>query len=306
MARNQQNDFTRLGCPGLGNLFYMAYKWFLVAYLSNRTFHISLPKQCNIGTLLQSQYFNWSFEDPTTKHAQWISIGDRVIGRRETKRINVLFGTSSLNQIFKAQVVIISADSRNTAPDHFLLNPAVKRQSTPLFQLTLKVRHGCIHRLLFSPAEELSRAVARHIVRAGAGVWSGVHVRLGDSQSGMVAKAHPDNRSPPRWHCAEEAVRDGGAYLAADSPHQVVLWKQRFGERVWTQKGVPKHTGFSAGVDRKTLLKVLVDFRVLCEAPQRFLTSRSSFSTEAFYCAFGEHSWTINHPKCEPYRPFLD
>lgn len=62
-------------------------------------------------------------------------------------------------------------------------------------------------------------------------------------------------------------------------------WKQRFGERVWTQKGAPKHTGFSSGVDRKTLLKVLVDFRVLCEAPQRFLTSRSSFSTEAFYCS---------------------
>lgn len=26
-------DFTRLGCPGLGNLFYMAYKWFLVTML---------------------------------------------------------------------------------------------------------------------------------------------------------------------------------------------------------------------------------------------------------------------------------
>eukprot|EP00668_Euglena_longa_P038668 GGOE01049719.1.p1 GENE.GGOE01049719.1~~GGOE01049719.1.p1 ORF type:complete len:356 (+),score=82.05 GGOE01049719.1:100-1167(+) len=303
-------DFTTRGCPGLGNLFYMAYRWFMVAYLCERAFFLRIPERCDVGTLLYSPFFDWRITG-TLGEAKTLVTVAHVLGSQKVRRLNQAFSSLPSQHFFPAKHMVVVAGTMDTTPIHILSNPHLvdRRSTSSLFQLTPAIRHGCIHHLLFTPRAALQRTIAQHLSTLGDDAV-GVHIRLGDTLSGLVPlrKNHRDKRDLPHWQCADEAMmHNRSGYVAADSAYQVPRWRVRYGAvRVSTEPGNPLHTAHSKNFSASNLRKVVVDFQVICHTALRFLTASSSFSTEAFYCAFGERSWTINHPRCVPFAPHLD
>ena len=53
------------------------------------------------------------------------------------------------------------------------------------------------------------------------------------------------------------------------------------------------------------MLKVIVDFEVLCAADVKILTLNSTFSQAVFYCGFGQNGTALNTAACEPFCRFV-
>eukprot|EP00667_Euglena_gracilis_P009887 EG_transcript_10055 len=299
-------DMNLQGCAGLGNMFILVYKAFLMAYVSNRTFLMRDAPRCPLGRYFHSPFFPWhtnqsfpnaSLAAPT--HAP--GVHDLAHKRKWYDAQKERFKHSPLHQLFPDRVMVAGLELHSKTPYMLLGNPHLPAaiKASPLLRPDREgLLFGCIHALLFAPNERLRPEVASYLEELNPdGV--AVHIRIGDAS--MLSGVQTDHREPPNMACADAAVQDRPVYLATDSMAQLEAWQERYGERVLFHPGVPKHTAYSHDFDEDAMLKVLVDFQVLCHSPARYLTEGSTFSTTVHYCALCNNSWAINNRNCGHY-----
>eukprot|EP00668_Euglena_longa_P013914 GGOE01017866.1.p1 GENE.GGOE01017866.1~~GGOE01017866.1.p1 ORF type:complete len:357 (+),score=78.01 GGOE01017866.1:20-1090(+) len=299
-------DMNLQGCAGLGNMFILVYKAFLMAYISNRTFVMRDAPRCPLGHYFHSPFFHWhtnatfpnasvaapshgpSTQQPAAKR-QWYA------AQKER------FKRAPLAQLFPDPVMVAGLELHSKTPYMLLDNPSIPeatRASPLLHPNRSSLLFGCIHNLLFAPSEGLRWEVDRYLedlIPDGVAV----HIRRGDAS--MLSGTQSDHREPPNMDCADAAVGNRTIFLATDSLKQLELWEQRYRDRVLFHPGKPKHTAYSNDFDEEAMLKVLVDFQVLCHSPMRCLTEGSTFSTTVHYCALCNNSWAINTRHCGLY-----
>eukprot|EP00667_Euglena_gracilis_P019865 EG_transcript_21364 len=240
-------DFVRTGCKGMGNLFLTVYHWFLVALLSGRPLFLRFPPACDLAKLFHGRLFDWAAIPNRSDVGEVVTALPALRAAKE-KKVAQRFRTQRPDQLFPAKVMYVVADVTDTSPLQFLLNSHVAdiRKRCPLFALPHTQRHACVHHLLFSPSAELRRVLDAFLTRLGPN-GTAVHIRLGDQASGINPKklqgrAKGDVRSPPLAVCEDLAVgSSGNAYLASDAAQKFSEWQARYGGRVITQEGVPRH-----------------------------------------------------------------